>query len=235
MSNSDTLAPTRKIAKAAPSTPVAASPVENEAYAPAKIKAAFAALADSLRMAALTDEPHERSGDSNRLLHVAADLAGAARDEVPDPEEAERLGFDIAALVIASRSVPGDTSSLERQAHIAEAKPVLSWITEAGDVLQDKIPHGTRPLILAGKTGHDVALRCVYDIEALADMLINLTDSMPIDSDPQPAVVRALGVRVSQLNSVAMSYLSGDECLTLRDAHYAVYHGAIDLPEGESP
>lgn len=209
-----------------PSKPVAAAPVENEGYTPAKLKKAFGMLADTLRQAAHTDEPHALSGDSDRLLNIAADLARAAHDNVPEATEAERLGYNIAALVIASRTVPGDTYSLERQAYVAQAKPVLAWITEAGDVLRDGAAPNTRPLVLAGEEGLDVVLRCVWDIDPLADLVITLAGQMPIDNGPQPAIVRALGVRVKELNSVVMSYVGGDDLVTLHDARYVVYRGA---------
>jgi hypothetical protein len=124
------------IRPAAPSLEVVAS----EEVSPSAIGAAFSTLANLLRQAAHTDEPHAYSGNSDRLLNVAADLASAASDNVPEPEDAERLGYDIAALVIASRSVRGDTSSEERNACIAQAKPLLAWLTEASDVLQEKAP-----------------------------------------------------------------------------------------------
>jgi hypothetical protein len=126
-----------------------------EEFSQSAIGAAFSTLANLLRQAAHTDEPHAYSGNSDRLLNVAADLASAASDNVPEPEDAERLGYDIAALVIASRNVRGDTSSEERNTCIAQAKPLLAWLTEASDVLQEKTPQA--PASIDPLCGHTPA------------------------------------------------------------------------------
>lgn len=233
--NATTLASTRKAAKTKTSTTdKASSPIENEASTPEDFKAGFTTLANSLRYASHTDEPHSHSGDSDRLLRIAADIASAACDNTPLGEEAQHRAFDIAALTIAALRVPGDTCSSARFDVLQEVKTTLQWLTDCKDVMQDsdEMP-GTQPLIVAGRKGNDVVAQCTYDIEPVAEMLINLADELPIDGSVSPGVVRALAVRVKELNSVVMSYLTNDSGLTLHDARYAIYHGADHVAEGD--
>ncbi|MDO9357902.1 MAG: hypothetical protein Q7T70_02775 [Polaromonas sp.] len=137
--NATTLAPARKTAKAAgPSVEVTASPVENKAFTPSGISKAFSDLSAVLHEAYRTDEVHSYSGDSDRLLRVASDLATTASVSPPNAEDTEHLAFDVAALIVASRRVPGDSASAERQALIAKAKAILMGLTEGSDVLQEQ-------------------------------------------------------------------------------------------------
>ena len=46
------------------------------------------------------------------------------------------------------------------------------------------------------------------------------------------SLIRCYGARIAKLNSVLMSYLTGDEVITLADAQHALYQGAKQLPEG---
>ncbi|MDH0423070.1 MULTISPECIES: hypothetical protein [Delftia] len=46
------------------------------------------------------------------------------------------------------------------------------------------------------------------------------------------SLIRCYGARIAKLNSVLMSYLTGDEVITLADTQHALYQGAKQLPEG---
>lgn len=115
-------------------------PIENGAQTERNPQAGFTALANALRYASHTDEPHSSSGDSDRLLRIAADVASEASDNPPEGEDAERRAFDIAALTIAALRVPGDTCSPERFSVLQEVKTTLQWLTDCEDVLQEKAP-----------------------------------------------------------------------------------------------
>ena len=232
--NATTLAPTRKVAKAMPSTTDSRPAIENEAQTERNPQAGFTALANSLRYASHTDELHSHSGDSDRLLRIAADVASAASDNPPQGEDAQHRAFDIAALTVAAMRVPGDTCSAARFDVLQEVKATLQWLTDCEDVMQDsnEVP-GIRPLIVAGQKGKDVAAQCTYDIEPVAEMLINLAGDLPFDGTVSPGLVRALAVRVKELNSVVMSFLTNDNTITLHDARFAIYHGADHVAEGD--
>lgn len=87
----------------------------------------FDRLADLLHQAWQTDEAHQHSGDSNRLLRVAEWIASDAQN--PEwPHGLKSTAFDIAALIRAARLVPGDEESVLRSALIQDAGDVLSQI-----------------------------------------------------------------------------------------------------------
>ncbi|MEJ8846384.1 hypothetical protein [Variovorax rhizosphaerae] len=97
---------------------------------------AFSAIAQALHAAHAADDADQSSGDSNRLLETAANMADCYRDNPPSEEHVvERVGFDIAALIKASRLVPGDVESTERAKLIEKAKPHLVWLTDAATCL----------------------------------------------------------------------------------------------------
>lgn len=112
-------------AKTAPGEPTAALK-----FTPAAIEAAFGQVATLLSQAYMTDEGHEWSGDSDRLLSIAHDLADTAEMTIPMGPPMSRVAFDIAALIRAARLVPGDGESPQRKALIDQAAVHLNWLTE---------------------------------------------------------------------------------------------------------
>jgi len=103
---------------------------------------AFRQLYDVLMHASHTDEPH-LTGDSDRLLDCAASMADAASLECwidRDPvDDAEVKAYDIAALVIASVKVEGDTCSAERLALLRTAEQLLAGLADDKDVLRSAL------------------------------------------------------------------------------------------------
>lgn len=122
--------------KTRPAAPTAAT---EQAYAKTAIAVAFGEIGSALLAAARTDEARNESGDSNRLLRVAGNLADAAQFH-PAASGAEYLAFDIAALVKAALLVPSDVPSAERKACIEEARPHLVQLTDCLDVLEPVAP-----------------------------------------------------------------------------------------------
>jgi len=100
---------------------------------------AFGDIASALFAAAQTDDD-QYSGDSNRLLRIAGNLADAASIKGPVGHSAETDAYDIAALVKSALMVPGDNSSPERLALIEEARPHLVSITGCKTVLEAELP-----------------------------------------------------------------------------------------------
>ncbi|MBB6577969.1 hypothetical protein HNP33_002037 [Comamonas odontotermitis] len=107
-------------------------PIQRAAQAPTieEERALFREIALDLDTAALTDEDHAHSGDSDRLLNIAAMIASNAAKGILWNNNHENAGYDIAACINAARLVPGDTESLERTAAINQAGVKLGVITE---------------------------------------------------------------------------------------------------------
>lgn len=111
---------------------------------PSNISTAFQAVANALDSAARTDEPHEWSGDSDRLLRIGADLARRFASTGLEAKDVGRCAHDVTALVKAARLVPGDTESQERAAFLEAAIAPLAWLTE--DLVENVIhPGALRP------------------------------------------------------------------------------------------
>lgn len=91
---------------------------------------AFAEIGVALTAACGTDEPHGWSGDSDRLLRIAADIAEREAQRIYEGQDAEHRAYDIAALIKAARLVPGDTESSSRAALLATAELHLAVLTE---------------------------------------------------------------------------------------------------------
>lgn len=112
-------APSKAVAKA--SLPVTS---------PDPVKVAFSIIQVLLNEAYSTDEQHGWSGDSDRLLRVAHDIADEAMIRTPNAEDAEGVAFDIAALIRAAKLVPGDAESDQRRDLLDQAAVQLNWLTK---------------------------------------------------------------------------------------------------------
>lgn len=119
-------------------TPAAAAPQSN--------KRLFVSVAELLRQAWLAAAPHDYSGESDRLLRVAAVLADIAPEDEP-PGQGQNRAFDIAACINAARLVPGDTESAERSAYLAQVGVILAEIadTTPNDILRTNVPRPRLP------------------------------------------------------------------------------------------
>lgn len=89
-------------------------------------------LAMALHYAANTDEARSHSGESDRLLRVAHELAdhlSAHPDEAGHCATVENRAYTIASMIKASLQVPGDTPSADRLAFIEQAWVPLIGLT----------------------------------------------------------------------------------------------------------
>lgn len=101
---------------------------------PDPIKVAFDIIQTLLNEASATDEQHEWSSDSDRLLLIAHNIADEAMIRTPNAEDAEGVAFDIAALISAAKLVPGDSESEKRRELLDQAAVQLNWLTKCDTV-----------------------------------------------------------------------------------------------------
>lgn len=199
--------------------------------------AAILKLAEIFDEAARTDEPHQYSGESDRLLRVAADMARLFVARHTSETDIQNFAFDLSALVRASRLVPGDTESLERLNLLKQAEPILAHLAEAEtDMIE---PAAKRAALAdrqvtpdtliqdAGRHGEEVVCRCTYDIEGLSEAILTMADEYQMPGPCGP-LLRAYGDRINRLNSVVMSYLN-DDSLTLRRGFDVVWNGSRSI------
>ncbi len=106
-------------------TPAKAAP----APWPSEDQALFAEVGAILNAASGTDEDHEFSGESDRLLSIAAKIAMEAAKGNLSNSTIQSTGFDVAACINAARLVPDDSESVERTVHIDNAAQRLEIIT----------------------------------------------------------------------------------------------------------
>lgn len=110
--------------------------------APTQDSESFGHIAALLKQAACTDEPHARSGDSDRLLRIGGEIAAQAAAFMSE-DDREDIAFDIAACVSASSRVPGDTQSPKRAEFIRVAGEFLAVL--AGTPITDILDAGLPP------------------------------------------------------------------------------------------
>lgn len=120
-------------------------PCATNGFSSVAMKDAFRTIGELLRQASLTDE-EQYTGDSDRLLRMGADLADAAHEKLPAGHDIDVTAFNIAALVRASRLVPGDTESPARKDLIDQAETSLDWLAETKKTCT---PDAARPALLA--------------------------------------------------------------------------------------
>lgn len=128
--------------------PKAVAATEASDRSPARIEAAFGSVELLLTHAHATEEVHDWSGDSNRLLRIAHELADEASICPPTGIDVDSAAFDIAALIRAARLVPGDSESPERKALLDKAAVQLDWLTESSGCCDPGVP---RPALAEAK------------------------------------------------------------------------------------
>lgn len=180
--------------------------------------------------AGLTDEPHEWSGDSDRLLRIAAFLTERDAGRSYNAEQAECGAYDIAALIKAARLVPGDTESQQRTELLAAAEASLVLLTEDAECLTTG---ATRPTAPSRTTIAPTQAPIGIDLEDFANAAVavnglvewvisanDLLQDIRTWSLHDPTLEAALGTHNIRVNSPdwascnmnnAMSYLLGHQ------------------------
>lgn len=143
--------PTQPRAKKTGTAKAAGHAIPTPSLTQAETQNAFGELAKILADAHQTDELHLWSGNSDRLLRVARDLAEEASKHPPSAADVDQLAFDIAALIVGAKLIPGDAESPERLALLQRAAVILNWLTEeCGGADQDCCDPGVdRPVLRA--------------------------------------------------------------------------------------
>lgn len=189
--------PTRpKAASRSATPPKAGADAEVSEYGPASIKAAFDIVEELLNHAHATDEPHDWSGDSDRLLRIAHQLADEATIRPPVGNEVDRVAFDIAGLIRAARLVPGDSEGTERKALLDQAAVQLNWLTECDksgtDCCDPGVPRPATPnAVRLDQTPCtsdeaeciELARQATYEIQKLAEAMQLVTDQLSTEED----------------------------------------------------
>lgn len=154
--------------------------------------------------------------------------------------------FDALALIRAARNTPTNIISPKRAALLDSAFTTVDAsiaflpgfeghaLERIGASLAPTAQtaiSGDTPLAEAGQHATDLLLQCTYEIEPLSKLLVEkswLLDGNNLDT---AMIVRAAAVRITQLNSVLMTYLGEDEFVTLGEVHFKVYQGTERLPK----
>jgi hypothetical protein len=136
-----------------PAAKVCPTPPSHSELTPDAIKAAFGNVETLLNEAQWTDEQHDWSGDSERLIRIAHSLADEASIRPPTGADVVCTAFDIAALIRAARLVPGDSESPARKALIDQAAVTLNWLTGSNPARDNccdpGVPRPARPIKVA--------------------------------------------------------------------------------------
>lgn len=218
--------------KTAPKAPVT---TQEEKFNRYTIKAAFGILEVLLLSASKTDEAHSLSGDSDRLLRIAAGLADRAHTNTPDYDDAERTAFDIAALIKAAKLVPGDTESAERADLINQAAVQLNWLTECDEAGSNCIDVGAvRPLVQA-QTSTAAPSPSERAVAATGASLLGQAIQAINDEDGAAYAADLLKVGQKALQRASDGMVT-EECI--RDVFFlaaAVCGGALAIEQRESP
>lgn len=145
-----------------PAAKVCPTPPSHSELTPDAIKAAFGNVETLLNEAQGTDEQHDWSGDSERLIRIAHSLADEASIRPPTGSDVVCTAFDIAALIRAARLVPGDSESPTRKALIDQAAVTLNWLTGSNPARDNccdpGVPRPARPIKVAAVVPSELTL-----------------------------------------------------------------------------
>lgn len=192
--------------------PAPTEPSTKESTASA-IKLAFGQVEALLCAAHTTEENHDWSGDSCRLLRIAHGLAAQAHLDPPVGNKIDEVAFDIAGLIRAARLVPGDSESPERKALVDQAAVHLNWLTECDVCGQDccdpGVPRPAAPSAMEPSQPDDLgetecielARQAVYEIQKLAETTQMVVDQLSNEED-RP-IVFGLMARIRVLTDIA--------------------------------
>lgn len=176
------------------------------------IKAAFGQVEILLSEAYMTEEDHGWSGDSDRLLCVAKNLADKAEIDPPQGPQIFEEAFNIAALIRAARLVPGDSESPQRKALIDQAAVHLNWLTECDMGGEDCCDPGvSRPTVPGAAPRNqttdaseeaeclELARQATYEIEKLAEAMQVMAEHFGNEEHPIANGIAARTIVLSEI------------------------------------
>ncbi|CAN7504862.1 hypothetical protein LJR074_003507 [Acidovorax sp. LjRoot74] len=170
------------------------------------IQVAFGQIEYLLNHAQGTEEDHSWSGDSERLIRIAHGLADEAALRPPKGVEIDQVAYDIAALIRASRLVPGDTESKERTAILTQVEQHLRSITEClEDCCDPGAPRPPAPGEAAEESAQKAEMRecartACYEIQCLAEAMQTVAEKFG-SSEDQP-VAHGIMARIIVLSEI---------------------------------
>lgn len=176
----------------------------------AEDRALFTQAAAALYEAAMTDEPHRHSGESDRLLRIASDVSlRAARSAAS--RDLENTAYDVAACINAARLVPGDAESAQRSTLLAQAAQALARIADvpvddivlpraALAALQERMADAD----MNADTGEpaqwrELARQANHEVQQLAHALVRI-DATGVEQEH--AVVHGMAARIGLLSEI---------------------------------
>lgn len=208
--------PTRPKSRNTSPDPAPTTPMALHEHTAAGCVNAFSAVSEMLECAWQADEAKLACGDSTRLLRLAFNMADEACARPPSAADGQGVAYDIAALVKASRRVPGDTNSTEREELLTIAGKHLAWLTKDEGVLSDEHPNHTveaKALPLEPddtKARRSLAFDANYQISMMA---LGMTRLMGIDRNDETTMYLGMLARIQQLSEIVFfaARLHGDD------------------------
>ncbi len=203
--------------------------------APDPVKVAFAIVQTLLDEASATNERHAWSGDSDRLLRIAHDIADKASIRRPDASDAESVAFNIAALIRAAKLVPGDSESEERRNLLDQAAVQLNWLTGCDTPGSNCIdPGAQRPMAPTTASG-EAPSTSERKVAATGFSLLGQAIKAINDEDGAAYAADLLKLGQTALQQASEGVVT-EQCI--RDVFFlaaAVCTGALAIEQRESP
>lgn len=167
-------------------------------------RALFTEVSVLLQQAAMTDEDHRHSGESDRLLRIASDVSRRAARAI-EAKDLQNMAFDVAACINAARLVPGDAESAQRSGLLAEAATRLAEISETP---MEKIvfprtsvlaPPADMAMGREEQPWREFARQANHEAQQLARTLMQVSQAHAADDH---AVVHGMAARIAQLSEI---------------------------------
>lgn len=207
----------------------------------AEDRALFTQAAAVLSQAAMTDEPHRHSGESDRLLRIASDVSlRAARTAAS--RDLENTAYDVAACINAARQVPGDAESAQRSTLLAQAAQALAQIADApvDDIvppraalaaLQEQMADADRhPNAGSAAQWRELARQANHEVQQLAQVLVRI-DATGVEQEH--VAVHGMAARIGLLSEIVFiaAALHGEsregwDAPNFRELQ-AIFHGGL--------
>ena len=208
--------PTRPKSRNTSPDPAPTTPMALHEHTAAGCVNAFSAVSEMLECAWQADEAKLACGDSTRLLRLAFNMADEACARPPSAADGQGVAYDIAALVKASRRVPGGTNSTEREELLTIAGKHLTWLTKDEGVLSDEHPnHAAEAKSLPlepddTKARRSLAFDANYQISKMA---LGMSRLMCINRDDETTMYLGMLARIQQLSEIVFlaARLNGDD------------------------
>lgn len=165
------------------------------------------------------DDSLQTTDVSEWLFNIQAMVLSADAVCATEPQRAALHREILKAIDAAETMLDGDVTAADVEA-IAASIPVSDDVEVAAQASQAAgIPRTlTRDTYLqdGGEIARDLLIHCTYEIEQLSLAVVRVADEC--EQGPERYEQRAAAIRIHELNSHLMSYIGGDDTVTLHDA-----------------